>query len=107
MKQGRLFSSGCFCQGGCFECRCAPARCSLAPGSLPRSHHAQDVSTESYNDFFKQTFSEFLDPLAHVHFNVEGTIEFAAILYIPGMAPFDQQNMQQRSRSIKVCERVF
>ncbi len=31
----------------------------------------QDVSDESYNEFFKTTFSEFLDPLAHVHFNVE------------------------------------
>lgn len=51
----------------------------------------QDVSEENYNEFFKTTFSEFLDPLAHVHFNVEGTIEFASILYIPGMAPFDQQ----------------
>lgn len=31
----------------------------------------QEVSDENYNEFFKQTFSEFLDPLAHVHFNVE------------------------------------
>ena len=31
----------------------------------------KDVSDENYNDFFKTTFSEFLDPLAHVHFNVE------------------------------------
>ncbi len=31
----------------------------------------QDVSDETYNEFFKTTFSEFLDPLAHVHFNVE------------------------------------
>ena len=31
----------------------------------------KDVSDEMYNDFFKATFSEFLEPLAHVHFNVE------------------------------------
>jgi len=68
----------------------------------------KDVSDEMYNDFFKQTFAEFLDPLAHVHFNVEGTIEFSSILYIPGMAPFDQQAMQQRSKSIKLyVKRVF
>ena len=28
----------------------------------------KDVSDEMYNDFYKSTFSEFLDPLAHVHF---------------------------------------
>ncbi|KAG1673024.1 hypothetical protein FOA52_005954 [Chlamydomonas sp. UWO 241] len=69
----------------------------------------KDVTPESYNEFFKQTFSEFLDPLAHQHFNVEGTIEFSGILYIPGMAPFDQQQGQQaKSRSIKLyVKRVF
>ncbi len=44
------------------------------------------------------TFGEFLDPLAHVHFNVEGTIEFSSILYLPGMAPFEQPNMMQARR---------
>ncbi|GLI58754.1 hypothetical protein VaNZ11_000511 [Volvox africanus] len=68
----------------------------------------KDVSEAAYNDFFKATFGEFLDPLAHVHFNVEGTIEFSAILYLPGMAPFEQQNMMQRSKSIKLyVKRVF
>ena len=31
----------------------------------------QDVAEADYNEFFKATFGEFLDPLAHVHFNVE------------------------------------
>jgi len=35
------------------------------------TRNPKDVSDEAYNEFFKQTFSEFLDPLAHVHFNVE------------------------------------
>jgi len=41
----------------------------------------KDVSQEQYNDFFKQTFGEFLDPLAHIHFNVEGTVEFSGAPY--------------------------
>ncbi len=49
------------------------------------------VTDEEYNSFFKSTFKEFLDPAAHNHFNVEGTIEFSALLYIPGMAPFEEQ----------------
>lgn len=49
------------------------------------------VKQEEYDAFFKQTFKEFLEPLAHSHFNVEGTIEFTAMLFVPGMAPFEQQ----------------
>jgi hypothetical protein len=43
-----------------------------------------------------------------VHFNVEGTIEFTAVLFVPGMAPFEQQNWAAKSRSIKLyVRRVF
>jgi heat shock protein beta len=39
---------------------------------------------------------------------VEGTIEFSGILYVPGMAPFDQQQQQLKSKSIKLyVKRVF
>ena len=49
------------------------------------------MEAEEYNQFFKATFREFMDPLATAHFNVEGTIEFSALLFVPGMAPFEQQ----------------
>ena len=49
------------------------------------------MSQEEYNTFFTTTFREFLEPLAQTHFNVEGTIEFSALLFVPGMAPFEQQ----------------
>lgn len=49
------------------------------------------VGKDEYDAFFKQTFKEFLEPLTHSHFNVEGTIEFTAMLFVPGMAPFEQQ----------------
>ena len=49
------------------------------------------MEAEEYNQFFKATFREFVDPLATAHFNVEGTIEFSALLFVPGMAPFEQQ----------------
>ena len=52
--------------------------------------HAQ-VGQEEYNTFFTTTFREFLEPLAQTHFSVEGTIEFSALLFVPGMAPFEQQ----------------
>ncbi len=68
----------------------------------------KDVEQESYNEFFKSTFKEFLDPLANTHFAVEGDIEFRSILFVPGMAPFEQQDMMQKSRAIKLfVRRVF
>eukprot|EP00798_Chlamydomonas_sp_ICE-L_P025057 gene25057-10708_t len=51
----------------------------------------KEVTPKEYDDFFKSTFNEFMEPLAQVHFNVEGTIEFCALMYLPGMAPLDQQ----------------
>lgn len=69
-----------------------------------------DVTKEEYNQFFKTTFREFLDPLAHNHFSVEGTIEFKGLIYVPGMAPFDQQDAMggNRLKNIKLfVRRVF
>jgi heat shock protein 90kDa beta len=69
---------------------------------------AREVSKEEYASFFKSTFREFVDPLAHSHFNVEGTIEFSALLFVPGMAPFEQEDALRRSRSIRLyVKRVF
>ena len=68
----------------------------------------KDVEQEAYNDFFKSTFKEFLDPLAHSHFAVEGDIEFRSLLFVPGMAPFEQQDMMAKSKAIKLfVRRVF
>lgn len=68
----------------------------------------RDVTKEEYASFFKSTFREFLDPLDQIHFNVEGTIEFSSLLYIPGMAPFDQQEAMQKSKNIRLyVKRVF
>ena len=41
-------------------------------------------------------------------FCAQGDIEFRSILYVPGMAPFEQQDMMAKSRAIKLyVRRVF
>lgn len=68
----------------------------------------REVGKDEYDAFFKATFKEFLEPLTTSHFNVEGTIEFTAMLFVPGMAPFEQQDATARSRNIKLfVKRVF
>jgi len=61
------------------------------------------VEAGEYNEFFKATFREFVDPLATAHFTVEGTIEFSAILFVPGMAPFEQQARARPARRCSPC----
>ena len=68
----------------------------------------KECTPEDYNAFYKSTFKEFLDPMAHNHFNVEGTIEFTGLLFVPGQAGFDQQNDMAKSKNIKLyVKRVF
>ncbi|KAK9804487.1 hypothetical protein WJX73_008885 [Symbiochloris irregularis] len=68
----------------------------------------KEITKEEYDEFFKQTFSEFLEPLTYTHFNVEGTIEFSGMLFIPGMAPFQQDDFTRKPKSIKLfVRRVF
>jgi len=31
----------------------------------------KEVEKDEYNEFYKKTFNEFLDPLAHTHFTTE------------------------------------
>ncbi|CAI5504004.1 unnamed protein product [Closterium sp. Naga37s-1] len=69
----------------------------------------KEVEQGEYSEFFKNTFKEFLDPLAHAHFSTEGEIEFKSLLYVPGMAPFDANDMfSGKTRYIRLyVKRVF
>ncbi|SOV19291.1 heat shock protein 90, putative [Plasmodium gaboni] len=73
----------------------------------------QDEKTLTENDyysFYKNTFKAYDDPLAYVHFNVEGQISFNSILYIPGSLPWElSKNMfDEESRGIRLyVKRVF
>lgn len=51
---------------------------------------SSDVKNEEYNDFYKEKFHDWSDPLESIHFKAEGsTVEFTALLFIPSKAPFD------------------
>lgn len=69
----------------------------------------KEVEKTEYNEFYKKTFNEFLDPLAHAHFTTEGEVEFRSILYIPGMAPLSNEEiMNPKTKNIRLyVKRVF
>lgn len=46
-----------------------------------------EITKEEFNQFYKEHFNEYSDPLKTIYFNVEGTTAFTALLYIPGKIP--------------------
>ncbi|XP_010943850.1 heat shock protein 90-6, mitochondrial [Elaeis guineensis] len=66
----------------------------------------KDVTTEEYNEFYKKTFDEYLDPLASSHFTTEGEVEFRSILFVPATRKDDIVNTKTKNIRLYV-KRVF
>lgn len=71
----------------------------------------KDLTDEDYINFYKDQGFGFDDPLSWIHLNIEGTVEFRAIIYIPRKAPFDfyskdyQKGLQLYSSGVKIKDR--
>ena len=50
---------------------------------------ASEVTDEEYAEFYKSTFHDWADPARTFSLHAEGTLEYDALLFIPGQAPFD------------------
>ena len=48
-----------------------------------------EVKAEEYNQFYKEKYGDWEDPLSVIHVSAEGTVEYKAMLYIPSHAPYD------------------
>lgn len=48
-----------------------------------------ELTDEQYNEFYKEKFMDYVDPIAHIHSKTEGTATYSALLFIPSKAPFD------------------
>jgi len=66
----------------------------------------KEVSTEEYNEFFKKTFNEYLDPLASSHFTTEGEVEFRSVLFVPATKKEDITDRKTKNIRLYV-KRVF
>ena len=70
-----------------------------------------DLSDEDYINFYQDQHFGFDEPLSWLHFNVEGAVEFRAIIYIPKKAPFDyyskdyQKGLQLYTHGVKIMDR--
>ncbi|XP_022873744.1 heat shock protein 90-6, mitochondrial-like isoform X2 [Olea europaea var. sylvestris] len=69
----------------------------------------KEVTTEEYNEFYKKTFNEYLEPLASSHFTTEGEVEFRSVLYVPSIAPTGKDDIvNTKTKNIRLyVKRVF
>lgn len=49
----------------------------------------KDITNDDYNEFYKDKFNDYSDPLKVVHTSVEGAVSYDALLYIPSVAPMN------------------
>lgn len=48
-----------------------------------------ELTDEDYENFYSEKHFGYDKPLKHIHFNVDGTISYHAVLFIPEKIPFD------------------
>ncbi len=70
-----------------------------------------ELKDEEYNNFYKEKFGEFDDPLKIIHSNIEGVVSYDALLFIPGRAPFNyytkdyEKGLQLYSSGVMIMEK--
>ena len=70
-----------------------------------------EVKAEEYNQFYKEKYGDWEDPLSVIHVSAEGAVEYKAMLYIPSHAPFDfhsrdyQKGLQLYSSGVLIMDK--
>lgn len=71
----------------------------------------KDISEDDYNNFYKEKFYDFQNPLKFIHTKTEGQATFSALLFIPEKAPFDyyskefEKGLQLYSRGVLIMDK--
>jgi len=67
----------------------------------------KDITTEQYDEFYKQISYDQNAPLATTHNRVEGATEYTQLLFIPSKAPMDMFNRDKAAGVKLYVKRVF
>jgi molecular chaperone HtpG len=66
-----------------------------------------EITEEQYADFYRHVAHAFDMPWATLHWRAEGTVDFSALLFIPGMKPFQVVEGERESRLRLHVRRMF
>ena len=66
-----------------------------------------EVTEEQYADFYRHVAHAFDTPWATLHWRAEGSMEFSALLFVPGMKPFQAVEGDRESRVRLHVRRMF
>lgn len=67
----------------------------------------REIEEAEYKEFYKQSFSDYEEPLAWTHNRVEGNLEYTSLLFVPKRAPFDLYDHNQQHGIKLYVQRVF
>ncbi|GGF77982.1 chaperone protein HtpG [Azorhizobium oxalatiphilum] len=79
----------------------------IADGVALWTKSKTEISTEEYADFYRSVAGQFDNPALTVHFRAEGRHEYSALVFVPGIAPFDLFDADRTGRVKLYVKRVF
>jgi molecular chaperone HtpG len=66
-----------------------------------------EITEQNYKEFYRHLGHMFDDPWATLHWKAEGMLEFFALLFVPGMKPFDPLDNDRESHVRLHVRRMF
>jgi len=75
------------------------------------TRNKSEIKPEEYNEFFKNLFHEWEEPMEIFHNKAEGTVEYTSLLFIPSHAPFNlyhtdfEPGLQLYSRHVFIMDK--
>ena len=71
----------------------------------------QDITLEELNKFYQYQYHDYEDPIKAIHMNVEGALNYNALIFIPKQAPYDlysdkyEKGLQLYSKGVFIQEK--